>query len=159
MFGVIKSVLGLVSILVMLLVKGAVLKIIMISTQADFLHVERACFDSQVVLYVDGSLDEDHPLIVEVVGDDLAVLALVLKPGVLCFLFYLGLAYELFQIVYFFVQIFVYVVAFLFRHLQDRLTLRIKNLNIFLAQIQFLSRFVYLLLQVQKCRYEVHIVL
>ena len=83
--------LGLGPVLIVLLVKGAILEVVVISTETEFLLMERTGFDSQVVLYVDGSLDEDHALVVEVVGDDFAVLTLVLKSGILSFLLHLSL--------------------------------------------------------------------
>ena len=83
--------LGLRPVLVVLLVKGAVLEIVVISTEAELLLMERTGFNAQVVLYIDGSLDEDHALVIEVVGYDFAMLALVLKARILGLLLYLRL--------------------------------------------------------------------
>jgi hypothetical protein len=149
----------LLSVLVVLLIKGAVLQIIMVSTETDFLMVERPCLDSQVILYVYGSLDQDHSLIIEVIGNNFAVLTLILKSGILGFLLDLGFVDELFQITDLFAQVFIYVAALLFRHFQNCLTLRIQNLNVLLAQIQFLSGFIYFLLQVRQRRHKIHIIL
>ena len=123
----------LLSVLVVLLIKGAVLQIIMVSTETDFLMVERPCLDSQVILYVYGSLYEDHSLIIEVVGNNFAMLTLVLKSGIFGFLLDLSFVDELFQISNLFAQVFIDVAALLFRHFQNCLTLRIQNLNILLA--------------------------
>ena len=149
----------LLSVLVVLLIKGAVLQIIMVSTETDFLMVERPCLDSQVILYVYGSLYEDHSLIIEVVGNNFAMLTLVLKSGIFGFLLDLSFVDELFQISNLFAQVFIDVAALLFRHFQNCLTLRIQNLNILLAQIQFLSSFIYFLLQVRQRRHKIHIIL
>ena len=149
----------LLSVLVVLLIKGAVLQIIMVSTETDFLMVERPCLDSQVILYVYGSLYEDHSLIIEVVGNNFAMLTLVLKSGIFGFLLDLSFVDELFQISNLFAQVFIDVAALLFRHFQNCLTLRIQNLNILLAQIQFLSGFIYFLLQVRQRRHKIHIIL
>ena len=149
----------LLSVLVVLLIKGAVLQIIMVSTETDFLMVERPCLDSQVILYVYGSLYEDHSLIIEVVGNNFAMLTLVLKSGVFGFLLDLSFVDELFQISNLFAQVFIDVAALLFRHFQNCLTLRIQNLNVLLAQIQFLSGFIYFLLQVRQRRHKIHIIL
>ena len=149
----------LLSVLVVLLIKGAVLQIIMVSTETDFLMVERPCLDSQVILYVYGSLYEDHSLIIEVVGNNFAMLTLVLKSGIFGFLLDLSFVDELFQISNLFAQVFIDVAALLFRHFQNCLTLRIQNLNVLLAQIQFLSGFIYFLLQVRQRRHKIHIIL
>ena len=149
----------LLSVLVVLLIKGAVLQIIMVSTETDFLMVERPCLDSQVILYVYGSLYEDHSLIIEVVGNNFAMLTLVLKSGIFGFLLDLSFVDELFQISNLFAQVFIDVAALLFRHFQNCLTLRIQNLNVLLAQIQFLSSFIYFLLQVRQRRHKIHIIL
>ena len=149
----------LLSVLVVLLIKGAVLQIIMVSTETDFLMVERPCLDSQVILYVYGSLYEDHSLIIEVVGNNFAMLTLVLKSGIFGFLLDLSFVDELFQISNLFAQVFIDVAALLFRHFQNCLTLRIQNLNVLLAQIQFLSSFIYFLLQVRQGRHKIHIIL
>ena len=149
----------LLSVLVVLLIKGAVLQVIMVSTETDFLMVERPCLDSQVILYVYGSLYEDHSLIIEVVGNNFAMLTLVLKSGIFGFLLDLSFVDELFQISNLFAQVFIDVAALLFRHFQNCLTLRIQNLNVLLAQIQFLSGFIYFLLQVRQRRHKIHIIL
>ena len=149
----------LLSVLVVLLIKGAVLQIIMVSTETDFLMVERPCLDSQVILYVYGSLYEDHSLIIEVVGNNFAMLTLVLKSGIFGFLLDLSFVDELFQISNLFAQVFIDVAALLFRHFQNCLTLRIQNLNVLLAQIQFLSGVIYFLLQVRQRRHKIHIIL
>ncbi len=149
----------LLSVLVVQLIKSAVLQIIMVAAETDFLVVERPCLDSQVILYVYGSLDQDHSLIIEVIGNNFAVLTLILKSGILGFLLDLGFVDELFQITDLFAQVFIYVAALLFRHFQNCLTLRIQNLNILLAQIQFLSSFIYFLLQVRQGRHKIHIIL
>ena len=149
----------LLSVLVVLLIKGAVLQIIMVSTETDFLMVERPCLDSQVILYVYGSLYEDHSLIIEVVGNNFAMLTLVLKSGIFGFLLDLSFVDELFQISNLFAQVFIDVAALLFRHFQNCLTLRIQNLNVLLAKIQFLSGFIYFLLQVRQRRHKIHIIL
>ena len=149
----------LLSVLVVQLIKSAVLQIIMVAAETDFLVVERPCLDSQVILYVYGSLDQDHSLIIEVIGNNFAVLTLILKSGILGFLLDLGFVEELFQITDLFAQVFIYVAALLFRHFQNCLTLRIQNLNILLAQIQFLSSFIYFLLQVRQGRHKIHIIL
>ena len=149
----------LLSVLVVLLIKTAVLKIIMVSTETGFLMVKRPCLNSQIVLYVYSSLDKDHSLVIEVVGDNFAMLTLVLKSGIFGFLLDLSFVDELFQISNLFVQVFIDVAALLFRHFQNCLTLRIQNLNVLLAQIQFFSGFIYFLLQVRQCRHKIHIVL
>ena len=147
----------LLSVLVVQLIKSAVLQIIMVAAETDFLVVERPCLDSQVILYVYGSLDQDHSLIIEVIGNNFAVLTLILKSGILGFLLDLGFVDELFQITDLFAQVFIYVAALLFRHFQNCLTLRIQNLNILLAQIQFLSSFIYFLLQVRRARHRLFV--
>ena len=101
----------LLSVLVVQLIKSAVLQIIMVAAETDFLVVERPCLDSQVILYVYGSLDQDHSLIIEVIGNNFAVLTLILKSGILGFLLDLGFVDELFQITDLFAQVFIYVAA------------------------------------------------
>ena len=123
----------LLSVLVVLLIKGAILQIIMVSTETSFLMIKRTCLDSQVILYVNSSLDKDHSLIIKVVGNNFAMLALILKSGIFGFLLDLSFIDQLFQICNLLIQVFIYVVALLFRHFQNCLTLRIQNLNILLA--------------------------
>ena len=123
----------LLSVLVVLLIKGAILQIIMVSTETSFLMIKRTCLNSQVILYVNSSLDKDHSLIIKVVGNNFAMLALILKSGIFGFLLDLSFIDQLFQICNLLIQVFIYVVALLFRHFQNCLTLRIQNLNILLA--------------------------
>ena len=123
----------LLSVLVVLLIKGAILQIIMVSTETSFLMIKRTCLDSQVILYVNSSLDKDHSLIIKVVGNNFAMLALILKSGIFGFLLDLSFIDQLFQICNLLIQVFIYVVALLFRHFQNCLTLRIQNLNILLT--------------------------
>ena len=123
----------LLSVLVVLLIKGAILQIIMVSTETSFLMIKRTCLNSQVILYVYSSLDKDHSLIIKVVGNNFAMLALILKSGIFGFLLDLSFIDQLFQICNLLIQVFIYVVALLFRHFQNCLTLRIQNLNILLA--------------------------
>ena len=149
----------LLSVLVVLLIKSTILNIIMVSAETDLLQIKWACVNSQMIRYVYSSLDKDHPLVIEIIGNNFAMLALVLKSGIFRFLLYLSFVYQLFQIINLFVQVFIYVVAFLFRHFQNCLTLRIQNLNVLLAQIQFFSGFIYFLLQVSQRRHKIHIIL
>ena len=123
----------LLSVLVVLLIKGAILQIIMVSTETSFLMIKRTCLNSQVILYVYSSLDKDHSLIIKVVGNNFAMLTLILKSGIFGFLLDLSFIDQLFQICNLLIQVFIYVVALLFRHFQNCLTLRIQNLNILLA--------------------------
>ena len=149
----------LLSVLVVLLIKCTVLKIIMVSTETNFLQMKWSCLNSQMILYVYSSLNKDHSLVIEIIGNNFAMLALVLKSGIFRFLLDLSFIYQLLQIINLFVQVFIYVVAFLFGHFQNCLTLRIQNLNVLLAQIQFFSSFIYFLLQVSQCRHKIHIIL
>ena len=77
----------------------AVLDIIMSPAQTNLLCVKRARGHAEVILDVDGPLDQFHARIVEVVSDGLDLLALELEAGVLSLLLGVSLINKLLKVV------------------------------------------------------------
>ena len=127
-------------------VEGSINDIVVFATQTQVFLLKGPCHHSKVVLNDDDTLDELHPVVVQLVVVVSNLLALEMKLAILLLLLMISLGDQLLEVVDLLVQVVVDILQFALGHLEDGSLLGLEDLHLVLAKVELFAGFINLVL-------------
>ena len=127
-------------------VEGSINDIVVLATQTQVFLLKGPCHHSKVVLNDDDTLDELHPVVVQLVVVVSNLLALEMKLAILLLLLMISLGDQLLEVVDLLVQVVVDILQFALGHLEDGSLLGLEDLHLVLAKVELFAGFINLVL-------------